>query len=65
MGWVTQVLAHSDISGATYLASNVSISVISFFKEPYRGAVADVCIAFGILDFGVDYCTSCFCLFMY
>lgn len=45
---MTQVLAHSDVSGLTYLASNVSISVISFFKEPYRGATTDGAAGLGI-----------------
>lgn len=43
VGWIGQVLAHSDISGITYLASNVGLSVYSFFKEPYKGAKEQVC----------------------
>lgn len=42
MGWIGQVLAHSDISGVTYFASNLGLSVSSFFREPYRGAKEQV-----------------------
>jgi hypothetical protein len=42
VGWIGQVLAHSDISGITYLASNIGLSVYSFFREPYKGAKEQV-----------------------